>query len=247
VPPRLNIHTDRLRANSFGGAARRYDAHRPRYPGALIDDLPAGGACRVLDVAAGTGIASQQLAQRGADVLAVEPDAHMAAIAWEKGIVTEVATFETWDPAGRTFDLVVFAASFHWVDPAVALPKVRRILRAGGTLALLWNRLTPVRPTRDDFALIYSDYMDADSAPADGRFDEIGAAVSSAGFTVTQRTYPRDLHYSGQQWLDHAFTHSNHLTLDAAEANELRRRLADRIGPDGVAVHAEALAVLAAP
>src|SRR5271165_3857512 len=63
--------------------------------------------------------------------------------------------------------------------------------------------------------------MDADSAPADGRFDEIGAAVSSAGFTVTQRTYPRDLHYSGQQWLDHAFTHSNHLTLDAAEANEL--------------------------
>ena len=89
--------------------------------------------------------------------------------------------------------------------------------------------------------------MNADSAPGDGHFDEIGAAVSAAGFTVTQRRYPRDLHYSRQQWLDHAFTHSNHLTLDAAEANELRRRLADRIGPDGVAVHSEALAVRAWP
>jgi SAM-dependent methyltransferase len=247
VPPRLNLFTNRLRANSFGGAARSYDAHRPRYPDELIDDLLALGARRVLDVGAGTGIAAQQLAERGADVVAIEPDARMAAIAREKGIPTEIDSFESWDPAGRTFDLVVFASSFHWVDPAVAFPKVREILRDGGTLALLWNRLVPTRPTRDDFAAIYSDYMDADTRPMDGDPDELVDAITAAGYAVTIRGYPRSGHYSRQQWLDWAFTHSNHLTLHPDKATELRARLAERIGPDGVSVGGEALAILATP
>lgn len=247
MPPRLNIHTNRLHANSFGGAADSYDAHRPHYPDQLIADLLALGASRVLDVGAGTGIASQQLAGRGADVLAVEPDARMAALAQAKGIPTEIAMFEAWDPAGRTFDLVVFAASFHWVNAAVALPKVREILTYGGHLALLWNRLTPTRPTHSDFALIYRDYMDADDVPGQDNLDEIAAAVAAAGYTVAQRRYRRDVHYSPQQWLDWAFTHSNHLTLAPEKAEELRARLADRIGTDGVAVHAEAVAMVASP
>jgi SAM-dependent methyltransferase len=246
VPARLNLFTNRLRANSFGGAATSYDAHRPRYPDELIDDLLAGGARRVLDVGAGTGIASHQLAERGAAVLAVEPDPRMAAIAQGKGITTEIATFESWEPAGRTFDLVMFAASFHWVDPAVALPKVRQILRDGGNLALLWNRLIPTRPTHDDFVAVYRDYMDARSLPMDGNADDLVRIVAAAGYTVTQRSYPRSVHYSPQQWLDLVFTYSNHLTLAAEKATELRARLADRIGSDGVSVRNDAVVILAA-
>ncbi|MCW2686159.1 MAG: methylase involved in ubiquinone/menaquinone biosynthesis [Mycobacterium sp.] len=69
---------------------------------------------------AGTGIASAQLLEAGAHVLVVEPDPRMARIAADKGIRVEVATFEEWQPAGRSFDLVVFAQSFHWVRPRVA-------------------------------------------------------------------------------------------------------------------------------
>jgi hypothetical protein len=54
------------------------------------------------------------------------------------------------------------------------------------------------------------------------------------------------LSYSRQQWLDLAFTYSNHLTLAAEKATERRTRLADRIGSDGVSVGGEALAILAA-
>jgi SAM-dependent methyltransferase len=243
VPPRLNSHTDRIRANSFGGAARSYDAHRPRYPDQLINDLLAGGASRVVDVGAGTGIASQQLAERGADVLAVEPDARMAALAQAKGIPTEIDTFEAWDPAGRTFDIVVFSSSFHWVDPAVSLPKVREILRRNGKLALLWNRLTPISPTADEFDEIYRNYM----VDGDGNFDEIAAAVAAAGYSVTRRAYSRTVRYTSQQWIDWAFTHSSHLTLTPDKAAELRIRLAERIGSDGVAIDAEALAIVACP
>ncbi len=168
MPPRLNLHTNRQRANSFGGAAENYDAFRPRYPDQLIDDVLAPHAHRVLEGGAGTGIASMQLIERGADLLAVEPDARMAAVARSKGIPVELATFEDWDPAGRRFDLVVFAASFHWVDPAVALPKIRGILDDGGKLALIWNRLRPTNPTRAEFEEIYSDYMDIETRSGDG-------------------------------------------------------------------------------
>ena len=43
-------------------------------------------------------------AVRGCRVLGVEPDDRMAAVARSHRIEVEVATFEEWDPAGRTFD-----------------------------------------------------------------------------------------------------------------------------------------------
>jgi SAM-dependent methyltransferase len=248
MPPRLNLFNDRQRANSFGGAAGNYDTHRPRYPAQLIDDvLESGAAHRVLDVGAGTGIASMQMIERGADVLAVEPDNRMAAVAQAKGIPVELATFEDWKPAGRRFDRVVFAASFHWVDPAVALPKIREILDDGGKLALIWNRLRPTNPTRAEFEAIYSDYMDVETRRGDGNPDEIVAMIAAAEFVVTQREYPHDLHYSAQQWVDIAFTFSHQLILPPDKAAELRARLIERIGSAGVTVGGDAIALLATP
>jgi SAM-dependent methyltransferase len=247
MPPRLNLFTNRERANSFGGAAQNYDTYRPRYPDRLIDDVLAPGARRVLEAGAGTGIASMQMIERGADVLAVEPDARMAAVAQSKGIPVELATFEEWEPAGREFDLVVFAASFHWVDPAVALPKIRGILNDGGKLALIWNRLRPTNPTRADFEAIYRDYMDVETHRGDGNPDEVVDMIAAAGFSVTQRRYPHDLHYSAQQWVDIAFTFSNQLILAADKATDLRARLIERIGSVGVSVGGDAVAIFATP
>ncbi|HWF69556.1 MAG TPA: methyltransferase domain-containing protein [Mycobacterium sp.] len=247
MPPRLNLFTNRERANSFGAAAHNYDTYRPRYPDQLIDAVLASGVRRLVDVGAGTGIASMQFVERGADVLAVEPDTRMASVALAKGIPVEIAAFEQWEPAGRRFDRVVFAASFHWVDPAVALPKIRGILSDGGKLALMWNRLRPTRPTRAQFESIYKDYMDIDARGADGEPGDLTDLLAGAGFTVTHRSYQHDLHYSTQQWVDIAFTFSNHLTLGADKATELRSKMADLIGPSGVSVGGDALAILATP
>ena len=188
-----------------------------------------------------------QFIERGAELLAVEPDTRMAAVAQAKGIPVEIATFEQWEPAGRRFDRVVFAASFHWVDPAVALPKVRGILDGGGQLALIWNRLRPTRPTRAEFESIYRDYMNVERRSTDGNPDEIVDLLTAAGFTVTQRRYPHDLHYSAQQWVDIAFTFSHQLILPADKASELRARLIERIGSMGVAVGGDAVSILATP
>src|ERR1700733_7390733 len=73
MPPRLNLFTNRERANSFGGAAQNYDTYRPHYPDRLIDDVLAPDAHRVLEAGAGTGIASMQMIERGADVSLSNP------------------------------------------------------------------------------------------------------------------------------------------------------------------------------
>jgi SAM-dependent methyltransferase len=252
---RAYLHLDRARADSFGAAARVYDARRPRYPVQLIDDLLMQGARTALDVGAGTGILSEQLLEKGVDVLAVEPDPRMAEVARRKAIPIEIGTFENWDAAQRRFDLVVFGSSFHWVNPDVGLPKAHRLLPSGGRLALIWNRVVPIHPTRSDLAEIYQGYMDPGSHLVDGssngpidtehRTDGLIVSITASGFTVEERTYPREDHYSTEQWLDLAFTYSSHLVLDAEKASELRTKLAERIGANGVSVGGDTLLILA--
>jgi len=113
---------------------------RPSYPSALIDRLMSDRPAHVLDVGCGTGKAARLMAARGCDVLGVEPDGQMAAVAQAHGIRVEVATFEAWDPAGRRFDLVMSAQAWHWIDPAVGPKKAASLLSAGGSLALFGNR-----------------------------------------------------------------------------------------------------------
>ncbi len=137
-------HTDRAR--SFDAAATQYAANRPSYPPALFDaieelaDRPLAGA-RVVDVGAGTGIATALLRRRGADVLAVEPGGGMAAqfrlshpdipIVRGNGNALPLAT--------ASADFVTYAQAWHWTDPVHSVPEVLRVLRPGGALALWWN------------------------------------------------------------------------------------------------------------
>ncbi|MBT2675718.1 class I SAM-dependent methyltransferase [Streptomyces sp. ISL-14] len=141
-------HADRAR--SFDVAAAQYAANRPSYPPALFDAIeelagrPLTGA-RVVDVGAGTGIATALLRARGADVLAVEPGDGMAAqfrrtnpdipIVRGNGNALPVAT--------ASADFITYAQAWHWTDPAHSAPEALRVLRPGGALALWWN-ITPL-------------------------------------------------------------------------------------------------------
>ena len=146
-------------AESFGTDARRYDQARPGYPDDLVARIVTGSprtsAPDVLDVGCGTGIASRQFQAAGCTVLGVEPDARMADFARDRGLPVEVATFEDWEPGGRTFGAVTAAQSWHWVDPLAGAVKAAQVLRPDGRLAIFGHVYEPPAEVAEPFAAAY--------------------------------------------------------------------------------------------
>jgi SAM-dependent methyltransferase len=134
------------RALSFDAVAELYDTSRPGYPPALFDaveeaaGLPLAGA-RVVDVGAGTGIATRSLLARGARVTAVEPGPGMAGRL--HGVLPDVplvrAVGDALPLADASADVITYAQSWHWTDRTRAFGEAMRVLRPGGALALFWN------------------------------------------------------------------------------------------------------------
>jgi SAM-dependent methyltransferase len=130
----------------FDSVAERYHGVRPRYPEAIWDALfDATGlrpGARVLEIGAGTGIATAALVRRGCHVTALEPGADMARIIarnlGDTGQVdVRVGRFEdvAWD--GEPFDLAIGATSLHWVDRDLLNARLPALVKPGGHAALL--------------------------------------------------------------------------------------------------------------
>lgn len=129
----------------YEGAADAYAASRPAYPEAAILALTEGlrlsPGSHVVDLGAGTGILSHQLAAYGLQVTALEPSASMRArIAPSDRVMPYAARAETTGLPDASMDAVVAATAWHWFDADRVLGEVRRLLKPGtGGLGLLWN------------------------------------------------------------------------------------------------------------
>jgi SAM-dependent methyltransferase len=132
----------------FGNDPRAYDKSRPEYPDRVYELLSerfaVGSDTRVLEIGAGSGLATRRLEKLGAgSIVAVEPDARLAAHLVErvKSAAVEVIAkpFEEVQLAPASFDLAISATAFHWLEQASALRKVADLLRPGGGWAMWWT------------------------------------------------------------------------------------------------------------
>jgi SAM-dependent methyltransferase len=201
-------------AESFGLDAPGYDQARPRYPRDLVERVVADrSGARVLDVGCGTGIAARQLQAAGCSVLGVDPDARMAAYARGRGLEVEVAPFEEWDPAGRTFDLVTAAQVWHWIDPVVGVRKAADVLRPGGRLAVFGHVFEPPADIATAFAEAFGRVVPDSPFGGRGRralevyqagYAQIADSLRDTGAfaSVEQWRFDWAKPYSREEWLD---------------------------------------------
>lgn len=263
-----------LLRSTFNTVARAYDAIRPGYPAALIEDvislsdLPPGGRC--LEVGCGTGQATLPFASRGYRILSLDIGADMLAVAREKlspyaNVSFQQAAFEDWQPEPgvqpsgaeqNRFDLVFSATAFHWVPPDVGYPKAASILKPGGALAIFDNR----HPApKDGFFLdvdaLYRQYDLAWKPPGERRSVEdytraIARDIAASGLYadppgVIVRRYPWTQTYTTEQYLRLISTYSDQLALPEDNRKALHQGIASLIERRfGGQVEKEYLAVL---
>ena len=138
-----SIH--RMAAAGFGAKADAYARGRPDYPPEveawLRDDLALGAGKKALDLGSGTGKFLPRLLATGAAVIAVEPVAAMRAqlTRHNPDVEAREGSAEQIPLDDGAVDAIVCAQSFHWFANTGALAEIRRVLKPGGVLGLIWN------------------------------------------------------------------------------------------------------------
>ena len=131
------------RAAAYERGFSRLTAHTAR---ALLDAAGVASGTRLLDVGTGPGVVAGAAAARGAQVTAVDAEPGMAEAAARNvpGLDVRVAVLPDLPLNDEEFDAVTGNFVINAVgDPEAALVELRRVLRAGGRLALTCWRYPP--------------------------------------------------------------------------------------------------------
>lgn len=139
----------------FGLDPAAYNRARPDYPDRVYDILRdrcgLTADTKVLEIGPGSGTATRRLIDLGIrNVVAIEPDEALAAYltSTSPSVEVRVEPFEDADLPPESFDLAIAATTFHWIEPAAGLRKVRHVLRLRAWWAMWWNNFGD--PDRED-------------------------------------------------------------------------------------------------
>jgi len=162
---------------SFGNLAETYDRVRPPYSRVLLDRaqevLELDEQSRILDLGAGTGRVTRELARRFEHVVAVEPDERMRAL---HGEAIE-GSAEAIPLEDASVDAVFVGEAFHWFDTLAAIGELARVLRPRGGLAIFWTHWWETEPPLPERALEllrepYQRFATQRNPPWDDRFTD---------------------------------------------------------------------------
>jgi len=219
----------RSRRTAFTAVAAEYDLGRPDHPDAIYDALGPLDGLRIADVGAGTGIATRALLDRGARVVAIDPSTEMLARALARSpqLAAVAADGARLPVADGSLDLVTFGQSWHWLDPALRIHEVHRVLRTGARWAGWWTHARGA-PWLDDTLWNLVEAA-CPGVRREQRDTDWGEDVRASGlFHIDERvtvTWSRSIPVA-QAVVDHA-SHSYIAALPEPERAALLARIAD--------------------
>jgi ubiquinone/menaquinone biosynthesis C-methylase UbiE len=192
---------DRSRKHEFTGMGELYDRARPAYPPALFKQLDDHFNFRMgqttLEIGCGTGKATEHLASRGLIVTGIDIAPDLLAVAngklkgWKVRLLQ--SSFEDFTAPDASFDYILAAAAFHWIDPAIALKKTLLLLKENGAVILIWTiRRDPDSPERAAIDGLYGKYAPSLSARP---WQETGpaAGISQTAYNEARATLEKDI------------------------------------------------------
>lgn len=183
------------RRTSFGSVAADYAALRPGYPADVVPFLLGAAPRRVLDLGAGTGLLTERLLAAGHEVVAVDLSEPMLdqLRARLPGVTAAVGGAEAVPLPDGDVDAVVAGQAAHWFDVAPAAAELRRVLRPGGVVGLVWNTRDERVPWVHALGELLADEArdhEADQTVVDRFAAELPADVAVLDSAVTQPVTP---------------------------------------------------------
>jgi SAM-dependent methyltransferase len=218
---------DTTRAFSFGGVAESYDRYRPGPPQEAVAWVLPTPCRRALDLGAGTGALSRQLAQRAAQVIAIEPDPRMLAVLTQRSpaIHGVRATAERLPIGATTVDAVLVSSAWHWMDPDLTVAEIGRVLRSGGVMGVVWSG-----PDRSvDWVGSILARRDPSPGESVGRNRRLELPVGSPFEGLDSCLLTWSLPVTREQLIGLAGTFSSVITMAEEERKGEARRIEDRL------------------
>ena len=252
---------DRNALSLFDQAAAAYDEARPGYPPELIDKLielaELSEKARILEIGCGTGQITRSFAERCYEIVAVELGENLARMA--TGNLADFpsaqvihGSFEAWEPDDSAFDLVLSAQAFHWIDPVVGYPKIRRLLKDQGHLAVVYNLFSGgTDPIYRDLDRIYQRAFPSregsdDAASLQEHVARTIRAITDSGLfhepIVWDRAWIET--YTANRYMKLLESFSDHRSLDEAVQRMLYQEVRDAIDKHGGTIDRPLLATL---
>lgn len=223
----------RTATEGYATAAESYVRGRPGYPDEAADWLREvvglGPERTVLEVGAGTGKFLPLLIATGATVLALEPVAAMRAALSERFEITVLdGAADRIGLADGSVDAVICAQAFHWFATPEAVAEMRRVLRPGGVLGLIWNRRDASVPWVAAFDAIVDAHEGDAPRYQNGEWRKVFPAD---GLTPLAERHARLLHRgpADRVIIDRALSTSFIAALPDAERDAIADRLRDLI------------------
>ena len=132
----------------FSDRVDRYIKYRPGYPDEIYAYLQTEAGLKpgaeIADLGSGTGLLSKLFLANRHTVYGIEPNADMRAagekfLKGEEKFISLNGQAEKIPLSKQSVDFVIAGQAFHWFDPHKSKIEVKRILRPGGQVALIWN------------------------------------------------------------------------------------------------------------
>lgn len=188
----------------FTPASTDYVRYRRSFPPELFARLQRfgiGGAQKILDVGAGSGLLADALSDGGAQVVLCDLSPTLLSCAASGRLI--VARAEQLPLAAESFDVVVASQSWHWFDRYTAPFEVKRVLRPGGRVAIIYQMYLalPGNVAQASEALILKHRPGWKHANSAGISGPPLRDLSVAGFTdIECFSFDQQLSFSRQQW-----------------------------------------------
>ncbi|SDF80683.1 Methyltransferase domain-containing protein [Fontibacillus panacisegetis] len=214
---------------TFNEEVENYEKWRPTYCDELFKDIIEYSHIeqgkKAIEIGIGTGQATRPFLETGCELTAIELGKDLAEYSKLKFLDYKNFTvcntaFEDFECPNGSIDIIYSATAFHWIPEQIGYPKVSKLLKTGGTLALLWNRPFVSRENDElhqNIQRIYQKYrpsstqiMEYDTERYEGR----KKTIQAYGFReIVFKLYHLTRTFSSSDYIDLLNTYSDHRTM----------------------------------